>query len=308
MVRVGDRRPRLRSPYNRQTYRYTPLLAVLLLPNHFIHPSFGKYLFAACDLVNGVLIYRLLLATVSSRSSRDLATNDARPHDEQRECGDVENTPIASEKAWAAFLAATHLFNPLVFSISTRGSSESILCTLVLLTLYYALHHRWDAAAVMLGISTHWKIYPFIYGVSCVTAIAAQTRTSSGWGFTFVRSLMCTRTLRFAILSAGTFFLLGIFCYVMYVFFAFFYRDPPLTYRGVESPTDGDTRSCTKPICIIQTASITDIIFPPTFTLRISPTLVNLLARPMTTLYGPFFPRSQVSSHSSRSHSARVFC
>lgn len=220
LARVGDRQRH--SPYNRETYRYTPLLAALLLPNELVHASFGKYLFAACDLVNGVLIYRLLLTSMLSRPTRAPANDDAKPLDEQHDTRDTGNTPIADAKARATFLAATHLLNPLVFSISTRGSSESILCTLVLLTLYYALRGRWDAAAVTLGISTHWKIYPVIYGVSCVTAIAAQTRPTTGWGVPFAKSFACTRTLRFGILSAGTFFLLGTFCYAMYVPLFFF--------------------------------------------------------------------------------------
>jgi len=128
----------------------------------------------------------------------------------------------------------------LIKNISTRGSSESILCTLVLLTLYFALQHRWDAAAFMLGISTHWKIYPVIYGVSCVTAIAAQTRPTRGWGSNFAKSLVCLRTLRFAILSAGTFFFLGAFGYAIwgypFLYEAYLYHADRLDHRHNFSP------------------------------------------------------------------------
>lgn len=82
--------------------------------------------------------------------------------------------------------------------------------------------------------------------------------------------------------------------------------------EGVICQTDGDTRSCTKPICIMQTASIIGIIFPLTFTSRISPTLVNLLARSTTTFFRSlddgFVHRSRASSRSSRYPSSRVFC
>lgn len=44
LVASGD------SPYKRTTYRYSPLLAFLLLPNSFIHQSWGKFLFSSAGI------------------------------------------------------------------------------------------------------------------------------------------------------------------------------------------------------------------------------------------------------------------
>ncbi|KAI0748592.1 glycosyltransferase family 50 protein [Daedaleopsis nitida] len=170
------------SPYTRATYRYTPLLAVLLVPNEWLHPSFGKFVFAAADILAGVLIYKLLVSAILPR---------------------------------ATVLVSLHLLSPLVFTISTRGSSESVLSLFVLATLYCALRGRWDAAAVLLGLSTHWKIYPFVYGVACLGVIGHERRgggRSKGW----LRSVVCPQTVRFGLASGATFLALGAGMYAIW--------------------------------------------------------------------------------------------
>lgn len=90
------------------------------------------------------------------------------------------------------------MLNPLIFSISTRGSSESILGLFVLITLFYATKQRWDAAAVWFGLSVHWKIYPIVYGSSLLMAIGVGR---SDWA---VKS-----RIRFGAIAAATFFAVG---------------------------------------------------------------------------------------------------
>lgn len=41
------------SPFDRATYRYTPLLAWAVLPNVWLHSAFGKLLFCLADIVAG---------------------------------------------------------------------------------------------------------------------------------------------------------------------------------------------------------------------------------------------------------------
>jgi GPI mannosyltransferase 1 subunit M len=116
----------------------------------------------------------------------------------------------------ATILSAVHMFNPMVFAISTRGSSESVLSLLVLLTLDYAMRSRWDAAAILLGLSTHWKIYPFIYGVACLGVIEGKHHMKDSKS-PFAR-VVTWKTIRFGLLSAGTFLVLGATQYLMWAF------------------------------------------------------------------------------------------
>ena len=48
------------SPFARHTYRYTPLAAYICIPNHIIHPLFGKVVFCICDILMGVLMWELI--------------------------------------------------------------------------------------------------------------------------------------------------------------------------------------------------------------------------------------------------------
>ncbi|KDQ61044.1 glycosyltransferase family 50 protein [Jaapia argillacea MUCL 33604] len=226
---VGD-------PYTRATYRYTPLLAVLVTPNEWLHESFGKYLFAGCDIFAGVLIYRLLIGEILPRRD-SYGSSEPVP---KKPSPSLSNTPpISLSKSpssppsnpsppsltlttQASLLTSLHLLNPLIFTISTRGSSESILSLFVLLTLTWALKGKWDWAAVGLGVATHWKIYPGVWGVGFLGVVGAGVGGRGGRGRGWeglgaeVRRLVNWRTVRFGLLSAGTFFVLGGFCYAVW--------------------------------------------------------------------------------------------
>ena len=138
------------SPYRRETYRYTPLLAWILLPTswggHWI--LWGKILFAASDLVAGSLVARSL-----------------------------QVQGISQKRAWQ--YASIWLLNPMVATISTRGSSEGFLGALVA-GLVYCFTKRWRVATgVVLGLAVHFKIYPFVYGVPIFWSFSGVSRGSS---------------------------------------------------------------------------------------------------------------------------------
>ena len=121
------------SPFDRDTYRYTPLLAWIMIPNIIGFAQFGKILFSILDLVVGRLIYSMLPSTDNVL----------------RKCCSI---------IW--------LYNPLTLIISTRGSSESIICTLVICTVYLFTKKHYIISGLTFGFVIHFKIYPIIYSSS----------------------------------------------------------------------------------------------------------------------------------------------
>ncbi|KAL9080575.1 MAG: hypothetical protein Q9157_000717 [Trypethelium eluteriae] len=186
-----------RSPYMRDTYRYTPLLAWMLYPTAWggIWFLFGKLLFAFGDIIAGGFVYRIL---------RDGA--DMPP-------------------ARALKFTSIWILNPMVAQISTRGSSEGLLGMIIMALLWSVLQKRIVLAGCLLGFAVHLKIYPFIYAASIIwwlnESASAQTSgkhtRSPSTGLLVSLLKFCNRSrVLLALSSAITFFSLNVVMYALY--------------------------------------------------------------------------------------------
>ncbi|KAH7126821.1 PIG-M-domain-containing protein [Dendryphion nanum] len=140
------------SPYARDTYRYTPLLAWFLYSTTWssLWFSSGKVLFAFGDVIAGWMMFRIL------------RTYQGMPHDR------------------ALKFASIWLLNPMVATISTRGSSEGLLGVIVIALLWAVLSRHIKIAGCLLGFAVHFKIYPFIYGTSILLWLNEDTLKRRG--------------------------------------------------------------------------------------------------------------------------------
>ncbi|KAL9576466.1 MAG: hypothetical protein Q9212_007071, partial [Teloschistes hypoglaucus] len=80
---------------------------------------------------------------------------------------------MATERALK--FASIWLLNPMVANISTRGSSEGLLGVMIIALLWAVLQRRIIVAGILLGLSVHFKIYPFIYGPSIIWALDSSS-------------------------------------------------------------------------------------------------------------------------------------
>jgi len=183
-----------RSPYDRDTYRYTPLLAWLLLPTTWggLWFNFGKVLFAAADVVAGYLVFVVLESEYKMSRLRALK------------------------------FASIWLLNPMVANISTRGSSEGLLGVLAAAQLWALMNGRIKLAGVILGFAVHFKIYPFIYAASIVSWLESGRLHSGATVSPKPNGLMerCKRIfhrerIEFAGYSFGTFMALNAVMYYL---------------------------------------------------------------------------------------------
>jgi phosphatidylinositol glycan class M len=181
------------SPYARETYRYTPLLAFLLLPTTWgpLWFSFGKILFAVGDLVAGFLIVRIL-----------------------------RNQGMSQERALR--YASIWLLNPMVATISTRGSSEGLLGAMVVALLWAVLEKRIWLSGALLGLAVHFKIYPVVYGMSIIWWLDAQ-RLGQGVKnadtlMGKIKNFLNPARVQLTVVSLLTFMGLNITMYIVYGF------------------------------------------------------------------------------------------
>lgn len=209
------------SPYARDTYRYTPLLAWMLYPTTWPGTFWfnsGKLLFAVGDVVAGWMMYRIL------REFR------------------------AMGKERALRFASIWLLNPMVATISTRGSSEGLLGVFVTALLWAALKHRMVAAGMLLGFAVHFKIYPFIYAASIVWWLdetrrkvePGEKRNTKGSLVDQLRAFVNPQRVTLAVASVATFALLNAVMYQMYgmpfLEHSYFYHLTRIDHRHNFSP------------------------------------------------------------------------
>ena len=168
------------SPYKRETYRYTPLLAWVLVPNCYF-PLFGKILFSLLDVFAGFVIYCIVNGRTHGEYSRRLAT-----------C------------FW--------LFNPLNIIVCTRGNAESVVCILVLLTLG-CLKSGWvKCAAILYGLAVHFKVYPIVYALPLYLYCGTMDEKKNKSVF---QLWLNRKGIEFGIISGSVFILLAAAFYSM---------------------------------------------------------------------------------------------
>ncbi|KAE9000913.1 GPI mannosyltransferase 1 [Phytophthora rubi] len=185
------------SPFERTTYRYTPVLAFMLLPNIYVHQVFGKLLFVACDLLVGYVLYRIL-----------------------RLRGLPDQNAVNFCCVW--------LFHPFSVNISTRGNADSIVVLLVMLSLLLIMRKQIVLSALAYGAAVHFKIYPIIYALAFLVFLNGDFRTSNAKWTSSCGSSVCVWVklagqlnrdrLVFGIVSGGLFLVLTGGFYYLYGF------------------------------------------------------------------------------------------
>lgn len=160
------------SPYERSTYRYSPLLAFILMPNSILHPSWGKFLFSASDLLVGLLIHSILKLR-----------------------GVPENLCTYSTIVW--------LFNPFTFTIGTRGNCEPIVCAIILWIIICLLNDKILQAAFWYGLVVHLRIYPIIYALPIILVLdplnfeSGRKPSLTAWSSREIKAGYISRSIQF---------------------------------------------------------------------------------------------------------------
>lgn len=181
-----------RSPYNRRTYRYSPLISYLLVPNIFTYDLFGKIFFSFCDIVIIDVICSILKLEGNSTSK-------------------------------CKFYSFFWLYNPLSIIISTRGNADSFSALFVLLTLLKFKEQKIFLAGIFHAISIHLRLYPIVFSLPLYIAIEDSHRNKFLKFFfpnkkRLLLSLTCVSTL-------------GLLTYLFYYLYGFKFIDESLLFH-----------------------------------------------------------------------------
>jgi phosphatidylinositol glycan class M len=189
------------SPYERATYRYPPIIALLLVPNVWLS-SFGKVVFSLADI--GCCLELLF-------------------------SGSFLGEQIATAMAWL------WVVNLPCINICTRGSADSLTNYLVLLLTRLTVETTKVAEAkplmigAIFGLLVYLRIYPIIYGpailLHLLTRINDENRGKSSHDATW-RTFQCG--VKFVATAGSVFYLL---CSLSYYYYGEPYLQNALLYH-----------------------------------------------------------------------------
>ncbi|XP_017778045.1 PREDICTED: GPI mannosyltransferase 1 [Nicrophorus vespilloides] len=178
------------SPYSRNTYRYSPLIAFFLIPNITLHHAFGKVLFSFTDVIVGLLIRAIVLHSLKLYNGHKQKHESKAPQvagetlkveylnkpnikniryrkKSKRLEGQLITTCKTESEVQADTSMLLWLYNPLSIAIATRGNCDSIAGALVLLTLYcLQCKQKYFLAGLCHGLSVHFRLYPLMYSLA----------------------------------------------------------------------------------------------------------------------------------------------
>lgn len=184
------------SPYDRHTYRYTPLIAAFMLPNIWLHPAFGKVLFCCVDIAVAMLI-RILVrhacmeyvireggdGLVGEDGAAEAVGRKRRNKTGHRKLSvqgnKLDNVLPINDLSLQAMLV--WLYCPLTIAIATRGNADSIAALLILASLHQLqVRHSYFFAGLLHGISVHTRLYPIAYSLAMFMSLSAFSWYGSG--------------------------------------------------------------------------------------------------------------------------------
>lgn len=146
------------SPYNRHTYRYSPIIAYMLVPNILLGKNFGKLLFSLFDIFITMAVKTLVEHQLGPKSV-------------------LSRIPTYCSMIW--------LYNPMSIGISTRGNADSVPCYFIVLSLLFLQTNlvkglkNYALSGFLLGVAIHLRLYPLAFSFPMYLSISTSKVTRS---------------------------------------------------------------------------------------------------------------------------------
>ncbi|XP_041985608.1 GPI mannosyltransferase 1 [Aricia agestis] len=182
------------SPYKKHTYRYSPLLAMILTPNVFLDKTFGKKLFCVFDMLNAILLKKIVENQTDSKNARQIAT----------------------------YCSLFWIYNPMSIAISTRGNADSLPCFVLIISILFLQLHaksllKYILSGVFLGLAIHLRLYPVFLSLPMYLSLGEYKIHRNTQFIDAFKALMPnTKQITLTLSCVFTFISLSYFLYIKY--------------------------------------------------------------------------------------------